>query len=159
MDACRAHGEEDSDGHDFLANVRASIHIKYRSLMMLARYSQTPLIAHSVPARLSIVFSRTRRREKRSRRCVGNQTSGRCRGSDRLRANKDGERNGLKRHPGNQTKALPWKRSSSREQGWREKRTEAPPWEPDEGAAVKTIENAAKTEIGPTISQTAGSTR
>jgi hypothetical protein len=61
----------------------------------------------------------------------------------------DGERNGLKRRAGNQTKALPLKRSSSREQGRREKRTQAPRWEPDEGAAVETIESAVKSEIGP----------
>ena len=62
----------------------------------------------------------------------------------------DGERNGLTRRVGNQTKVLPSKRSSSREQGRREKRTDAPRWEPDEGAAVEAIESAAKSEIGPT---------
>src|ERR1700761_6533941 len=49
----------------------------------------------------------------------------------RLLENKDGKTNGLKRRAGNQTKALPLKRSSSREQGRRDKRSEAPSWEPD----------------------------
>ena len=105
--------------------------------------------SNPTPTRQFIVFARTRWREKRTDVAALGTRRRRCRRSDRHRANKDGERNGLTRRVGNQTKALPSKRSSPREQGRREKRTDAPRWEPDKGAAVEAIENAAKSEIGP----------
>src|SRR5205823_3431802 len=69
----------------------------------------------------AIVFARTRtERETDSSAALGTRRR-RCRENVRLRENEDGERNGLKRRAGNQTK----------------------------GAAVETIESAVKSEIGP----------
>ena len=79
--------------------------------------------------RMLIAFSSSAIKTRTRRRCASLSSS----------REQDGERNGLKRRVGNQTKALPSKRSSSREQGRREKRTDAPHWEPDEGAAVEAI--------------------
>jgi hypothetical protein len=71
---------------------------------MLVAFSSSAIKTQTRRRHASLPSSREQDGERNGlKRRVGNQTPGRCRGSDRLLENKDGERNGLKRRVGNQT--------------------------------------------------------